>query len=223
MGKLTYANDSTSVRLDSLMQAIRTFSDDVNISKILLENHLHNNRFEEALNVLQASMLTSEEVDFYSLLIQLGTESNGFEEELSNEQKEMILETISNFTNENLRIRAHAIVADYDQTSVYSFLEVSDERSQLISENEQALSAVSSQFKVYPNPSVGSFRILNTSEEKEEYVLTIKNILGQTVWTGEMNRKEKFINIESKDAGIYIVEISKKSGEITETIKIVKN
>lgn len=218
-----FSQDSVPDRLDSLIEFMNANINHSFIASQLIEMYLFQGKLNLIPSLLSTANLSSDEKAFYTLLLSIASETNNFSDELTALHLENLTILSQNISDGQIIERILGIIESNQQEILYSFLEVSDERSQLISENEQALSAVSSQFKVYPNPSVGSFRILNTSEEKEEYVLTIKNILGQTVWTGEMNRKEKFINIESKDAGIYIVEISKKSGEITETIKIVKN
>ncbi|MBL4653931.1 MAG: T9SS type A sorting domain-containing protein [Flavobacteriales bacterium] len=70
--------------------------------------------------------------------------------------------------------------------------------------------------KLYPNPNSGTFTI----EGAENSVITIQNMLGQTVYNGKMNVSIMSFGLSNVNKGIYFVTISNDKFETTEKVII---
>lgn len=57
-------------------------------------------------------------------------------------------------------------------------------------------------FSIYPNPSSNNIHV-NFSAIQHPYVLEVKNILGETVYSNNTNQKEIDVNVQSWKSGIY--------------------
>ena len=76
---------------------------------------------------------------------------------------------------------------------------------------------LNSGFIVYPNPSNGLFTVDN--QNSDAYEIVIKNIVGQTVYTGRINQfSNKSINISSLEAGVYTVEFDNNNNSYIKKI-----
>ena len=73
-----------------------------------------------------------------------------------------------------------------------------------------------SQFNVYPNPTNGLFTIELDGNSK--YVVSVKNVLGQTVFTTTTNGMNTNIDLSSFDKGIYTVELKDENAIYTEKV-----
>jgi hypothetical protein len=78
--------------------------------------------------------------------------------------------------------------------------------------------------EIFPNPSNGIFNLSFYSNEIDDYIISIKNILGQELSSialknvvGEVN---KIINIENFSPSAYIIELSNNNYSITKNIII---
>ena len=78
--------------------------------------------------------------------------------------------------------------------------------------DEASASAVS----LYPNPNNGIFTI----EGQSNYNITIRNMLGQTIYTGMMNVSTMSFDLSNVNKGVYFVNISNDSFETTEKVVI---
>jgi len=76
---------------------------------------------------------------------------------------------------------------------------------------------LNSGFIVYPNPSNGLFTVDN--QNSDAYEIVIKNIVGQTVYSGRINQfSNKSINISSLEAGVYTVEFDNNNNSYIKKI-----
>ena len=73
-------------------------------------------------------------------------------------------------------------------------------------------------FNMYPNPTNGAFTL--ELEENLKYDLTIINVLGQTVYTTEINSVESAIDLTSFAKGVYTVEIKSNANVYAEKIVV---
>ena len=76
--------------------------------------------------------------------------------------------------------------------------------------------ATSSSVSLYPNPNNGIFTI----EGNGNYNVTIRNMLGQTIYTGMMNTSTMSFDLSNVNKGVYFVNISNDSFETTEKVII---
>lgn len=76
-----------------------------------------------------------------------------------------------------------------------------------------------STLSVYPNPSNGIIQL--DLENKEAGVLSVKNSLGEIVFTIELSVENSQIDLSHLPAGIYILSL--ETGAKTETCKFIKN
>jgi len=74
-----------------------------------------------------------------------------------------------------------------------------------------------SNISIYPNPSIGSFTI--SLEESGEFVVSVINVLSQTVFTDVINSKLTKVNLTGISKGIYTVELN--SGDVLYTEKLI--
>ena len=73
-----------------------------------------------------------------------------------------------------------------------------------------------SQFNVYPNPTNGVFTIEFIDNEK--YNVTVNNVLGQTVYSTNINGVNTSIDLSNFDKGIYTVDLKNKNTIFTEKV-----
>ena len=73
-----------------------------------------------------------------------------------------------------------------------------------------------SQFNVYPNPTNGVFTIEFIDNEK--YNVTVNNVLGQTVYSTNINGVNTSIDLSNFDKGIYTVDLKNKNTIYTEKV-----
>ena len=76
--------------------------------------------------------------------------------------------------------------------------------------------ATGSSVSLYPNPNNGIFTI----EGNGNYNVTIRNMLGQTIYTGTMNTSTMSFDLSNVNKGVYFVNISNDSFETTEKVVI---
>ena len=79
------------------------------------------------------------------------------------------------------------------------------------------------EFSVYPNPSNGVFNIKLNTETNENITLSVKNIVGQTVLTNNINvagYTRETISLENQSNGIYFLTI--ENNNLSKTVKLVK-
>ena len=76
--------------------------------------------------------------------------------------------------------------------------------------------ATTSSVSLYPNPNNGIFTI----EGNSNYNVTIRNMLGQTIYTGMMNASTMSFDLSNVNKGVYFVNISNDSFETTEKVVV---
>lgn len=89
---------------------------------------------------------------------------------------------------------------------------------------DDALSNVTDELKIYPNPFSGSLRIEDNSiESKTNYTLILMDVSGKTIWKKILNNQERIsetINTTGIKKGLYILQvISKNSKSIYKVVK----
>jgi len=72
-------------------------------------------------------------------------------------------------------------------------------------------------FDVYPNPSLGSFNI--ALEEAGEFTVSVINVLGQTVYTADIDNSLTQVDLSGISKGMYTVELN--SGDVVYTEKLI--
>lgn len=72
---------------------------------------------------------------------------------------------------------------------------------------------------VYPNPSTGSFT-LSTDEELDNTVVTVYNMLGETVYSKALSGYDNAIDMGRQAPGIYTVAVKTASGMHTQKLNI---
>ncbi|WP_374551737.1 T9SS type A sorting domain-containing protein [Flavobacterium sp.] len=76
-----------------------------------------------------------------------------------------------------------------------------------------------SKFKVYPSPAKNFVTI--TAESTDAYSLKITDLSGKVMMSSELSGMDNTVDVSNYASGIYLFEI--KSGNRTDTIKVVKN
>jgi hypothetical protein len=89
--------------------------------------------------------------------------------------------------------------------------------SSLVTENEK-IDNSSFNINVFPNPSNGVFKI-NTPAES---TLSIFSVLGQIVYSNELDKGENEIVLNSIDDGVYYIHVSNKHRSFTQKLLIYK-
>jgi len=79
-------------------------------------------------------------------------------------------------------------------------------------------------FSIYPNPNTGEFMIELNNLAKEDYVIDVRNIIGQLVLTENISKTSgnyfKQVNLENKERGVYFVSLTNNGGTITKKLVI---
>ena len=77
-------------------------------------------------------------------------------------------------------------------------------------------------FGIYPNPTNGQFIVEFSNQKKDDYLIEVKNIIGQLIYTGQVNNiSENFtkqIDLSKHNQGVYFLSISNSSGTRTEKL-----
>jgi hypothetical protein len=66
-------------------------------------------------------------------------------------------------------------------------------------------------FKIYPNPTNGSFFIEKNSNKASNEVILIYNLQGKLIQTSVMKNQKQLINLTGFNAGIYLVRVGDES------------
>lgn len=78
--------------------------------------------------------------------------------------------------------------------------------------------------KVFPNPSNGKFTLKFNAEEKDNYMLSVNDSNGKTVWKEKLNNHSgeysKEIDISKNGKGMYIVEVRSEHIKIKEKVVV---
>jgi hypothetical protein len=73
-------------------------------------------------------------------------------------------------------------------------------------------------FSISPNPTSGKFTIAFDSAEQDNYILSIKNVIGQTLIEEKLNITEgskEEISLSDYEKGIYFISLTNKKGTTT--------
>ncbi len=76
-------------------------------------------------------------------------------------------------------------------------------------------------FQIYPNPNDGLFTVNFSNASSDKYTVSVKNILGQTVYNRKMNisgNYRMFIDLSEYNAGMYFLTVGNSDGEQTQKI-----
>lgn len=80
-----------------------------------------------------------------------------------------------------------------------------------------------SAFSVFPNPSNGDFTIFNKNAFTTDAVLSVYDLLGNTLLTNQkLNEDFNNINLSNFRPGLYIIKITNKENQVLYTEKIIK-
>jgi len=74
-------------------------------------------------------------------------------------------------------------------------------------------------FNIYPNPSNGQFVIDLNNVKKQNYLIEVRNIIGQLIYTKEISQTSFRVNLSEHNPGVYFLSVSNSSG--TRTAKLV--
>ncbi len=72
---------------------------------------------------------------------------------------------------------------------------------------------------VYPNPSNGNFTIESNSIIRK---ISVKNLLGQNVYSKNLNANNAVISLENVTKGFYLIELETEKGKAIKRIEIIK-
>ncbi|HIA35628.1 MAG TPA: T9SS type A sorting domain-containing protein, partial [Flavobacteriales bacterium] len=79
-------------------------------------------------------------------------------------------------------------------------------------------------FSIYPNPNTGKFMVEMNNLSKEDYLLEIRNIIGQLVIGETISNVSgnhfKMIDLTKKERGVYFVSITNKNSTITKKLVV---
>jgi len=79
------------------------------------------------------------------------------------------------------------------------------------------------EYSVYPNPSNGVFNVKLNANTTENVILSVKNIVGQTVLTNKVTvagYTRETVSLENQSNGIYFLTI--ENNNVTKTVKLIK-
>lgn len=80
-----------------------------------------------------------------------------------------------------------------------------------------------STLSIFPNPSKGMVNIKLDNSTSGDYTISVKNVVGQVVYTETVNTSgslNKVLDLESADAGVYFINISNGTSEVSKKIII---
>ncbi len=75
-------------------------------------------------------------------------------------------------------------------------------------------------FNIYPNPNNGQFVIELNNVKKENYLVEVRNIIGQLIYTKEIAQTSFRVNLSEHNPGVYFLSISNASGMRTEKLVV---
>ena len=81
----------------------------------------------------------------------------------------------------------------------------------------------SSTLSIFPNPSKGMVNIKLDNSASGDYTINVKNVVGQVVYANTYTSNgslDEVLNLESADAGVYFINISNGSSEVSKKIII---
>lgn len=74
---------------------------------------------------------------------------------------------------------------------------------------------------IYPNPSTGIFSIKSNLESQKRYLMQVRDIKGQLVYSKEVNNLSNFkLDLSGQSKGVYFLQIRSKQGILNEKIVI---
>jgi len=76
---------------------------------------------------------------------------------------------------------------------------------------------------IFPNPSKGMVNIKLDNSASGDYTISVKNVVGQVVYANTYTSNgslDEVLNLESADAGVYFINISNGSSEVSKKIII---
>jgi|GEM_PF-1760112 len=82
---------------------------------------------------------------------------------------------------------------------------------------------INSSLSIFPNPSKGMVNIKLDNSTSGDYTISVKNVVGQVVYTETVNINgslNKVLDLESADAGVYFINISNGTSEVSKKIII---
>ena len=148
----------------------------------------------------------------------------------------LILASVTPVSTSNTKISAHANVALKERKKPhhhYLILDIPTNNNQRVANNtidddvnEKTQLANTGNFSLYPNPNKGSFKIeiKDTDDTEGLTVITITNLLGQTIFAKTVNTNNSIIDIkdESLFPGVYIVTLSRENKTIGQSKIIIE-
>ncbi|MES2566276.1 MAG: T9SS type A sorting domain-containing protein [Bacteroidota bacterium] len=138
---------------------------------------------------------------------------NCFGIDLSNTDIIRTVTTNSVVSNCYVKIEAYGILANYPITINDTHFSVTEESCSMVGIEE----IKGNNIKIYPNPATSTINILDEQNELQNSTITIKNNLGQSVFSAPFTSQ---INISTLQPGIYFLNIQDKNRE--KTVKIIK-
>jgi hypothetical protein len=107
-----------------------------------------------------------------------------------------------------------------DATLSYQSVIIGDPKASIVIDDDAGLSSMQTHsFRLYPNPSTGSFRIKGLEQLQGNVSIAITNSLGMRVFTDD----EVFDNetYQLEESGVYFISIS-EDGQLVGTERLVK-
>jgi len=118
-------------------------------------------------------------------------------------------------TTVNIQQTAEGIKVDLPEDAMYLVLENTTGTKTIESEKQS--------MNIFPNPNTGSFSVEVLNPMKGNYVLEIRNLLGQLIWEkAEIQKKITYINLNEQFAGVLFINL-KENNRIVDTGKILIN
>ena len=78
-------------------------------------------------------------------------------------------------------------------------------------------------FNIYPNPNNGQFIIELSNVKKEDYLIEVRNIIGQLIYIEEVDKVSGEllkIDLSEHNQGVYFLSVSNSLGTRTEKLII---
>ena len=76
--------------------------------------------------------------------------------------------------------------------------------------------------KIYPNPSNGTVYLHIDVINTQRYELNVHNLLGEEIYTEEINAGTHALNLSNQPEGVYFVTLKNQKEIITQKITIIK-